>query len=299
MKKAVVTILLVLPFILIVMISFASRIVSNFKVIDVESVCFIDDLGDCLDEDETYLSIGLNAKLDLSIRIFPELSTNKRVTYVSNNEEICKVDENGIVTGIKYGVTSISVLTRDGNKKASVYIDVRDDYVSSISVSESELELSIGQIYYLRATIDPVTALNKNVVWTSSNEHVASVNANGRVVAISAGNTTITVTTIDGGHIATCEVLVKEEVDFKFVDYEEGKGIYLIHEGVVNLASLLEYNEDLVNIEEVDYRIKSGSSNATLDGNLLTINENAIVVVEARVKDSVYISEITLKYVND
>ena len=49
------------------------------------------------------------------------------------------------------------------------------------------------------------------MVWTSSNKNVAIVNANGRVTGLSAGKTTITVTTVSGGETATCEVTVTEE----------------------------------------------------------------------------------------
>ncbi|WP_368239537.1 Ig-like domain-containing protein, partial [Clostridium tertium] len=46
---------------------------------------------------------------------------------------------------------------------------------------------------------------------TSSDEKIAKVDANGKVIAVGAGKVTITVTTKDGGFKATCEVIVKDD----------------------------------------------------------------------------------------
>lgn len=60
----------------------------------------------------------------------------------------------------------------------------------------------------LLPVISPTSATNKNVTWSSDDEQIATVNTHGIVTAKSAGTTLITVTTEDGGHIATTEVTV-------------------------------------------------------------------------------------------
>jgi len=57
-------------------------------------------------------------------------------------------------------------------------------------------------------TITPSNATNKNVTWNSSNANIATVSTNGTVTGVSVGNVTITVTTVDGGKTASCEVTV-------------------------------------------------------------------------------------------
>ena len=54
----------------------------------------------------------------------------------------------------------------------------------------------------------PANATNKKVTWKSSNAAVATVDANGKVTGVKAGEATITVTTEDGGKTATCKVTV-------------------------------------------------------------------------------------------
>ena len=82
--------------------------------------------------------------------------------------------------------------------------------VSSISLSESALELSVGEEYTLAATITPDNATNKEVTWKSDNEEVATVSAEGVVRAIKAGTANISATTADQGKTASCAVTVDE-----------------------------------------------------------------------------------------
>ena len=61
--------------------------------------------------------------------------------------------------------------------------------------------------------MNPTNASNKNVIWTSSNESVATVSETGIIKALSKGKTTITVTTEDGNKKASCELTVTEKTN--------------------------------------------------------------------------------------
>ena len=74
------------------------------------------------------------------------------------------------------------------------------------------MELIVGETGQLAATVAPADATDKSVTWSSSNGSVASVDASGRVTAVSAGSATITVKTEDGGKTATCAVTVKNPI---------------------------------------------------------------------------------------
>ncbi len=96
---------------------------------------------------------------------------------------------------------------------ATIYYNsvVVDEAVPTIGISLNinHTELNISDNLLLTATISPINATNKNVIWTSSNTSVATVE-NGTVTAVSAGTATITATTEDGGYTATCMVTVNE-----------------------------------------------------------------------------------------
>ena len=81
--------------------------------------------------------------------------------------------------------------------------------VTSISLSQTEVALNIGESVTLTATVAPDNVTDKSVTWVSSDETVAKV-ADGVVTAVAAGTATITVITTDGAKTATCTVTVAE-----------------------------------------------------------------------------------------
>ena len=90
--------------------------------------------------------------------------------------------------------------------------------VTDVSLDKTELTLTEGGSETLTATITPSNATNKNVTWSSSAENVATVDANGKVTAVSPGSATITVKTEDGSHTATCAVTVTAKTYSIFAD---------------------------------------------------------------------------------
>jgi DNA-directed RNA polymerase subunit RPC12/RpoP len=77
-----------------------------------------------------------------------------------------------------------------------------------ITLNKTTLTLEKDKTEQLTLSITPENVLDKNIQWTSSDESVATVSANGIVTAVSQGTSTITAITIDGGGVATCEVAV-------------------------------------------------------------------------------------------
>ena len=79
--------------------------------------------------------------------------------------------------------------------------------VSGVSVNPTSLDLEVGQTGTVTATVAPSNATNKKVTWSTGNSSIATVN-NGVVTAVGQGETSITVTTTDGGFVANCVVRV-------------------------------------------------------------------------------------------
>ena len=76
--------------------------------------------------------------------------------------------------------------------------------VEGIILDPTLLTLISGEVFPLTATVVPANASNKKVKWSSDNTDVATVDADGKVTAISTGSAIITATTEDGGYKATC-----------------------------------------------------------------------------------------------
>ena len=110
------------------------------------------------------------------------------------------------------GITGIKVeLTTKGHNYVMRSIEVKEPpvAVTGVSLDKTELTMKVNEAdETLVATVAPENAENKEVVWSSDNEPVATVN-NGVIHAVSAGTAHITVTTADGSKTATCTVTVQ------------------------------------------------------------------------------------------
>ena len=163
--------------------------------------------GVTLDKAELTLEKGSTGTLKATVE--PQNATNNTVTWSSSNPEVATVD-NGVVTAVSAGEAIITVTTEDGAKTATCKVTVNAPQtvpVTGVTLDKAELTLEKGSTGTLKATVEPQNATNNTVTWSSSNPEFATV-ANGTVTAVSAGTATITVTTADGNHKATCTVTV-------------------------------------------------------------------------------------------
>jgi len=149
-------------------------------------------------------------KITLTATVLPENATDKRVTWMSSNSSIATVSEEGIVTAVAVGETTITAKTADGtNLTATCAVKVNPIKVSSITLSQTTATLYPTDQLQLTATVLPDNATNKGIEWESSNTAVATV-SEGIVVAVAPGEAVITVRTTDGSNLsATCAVTVK------------------------------------------------------------------------------------------
>ena len=284
MKKTVIIILAVLPIVLLITISFAGRIFSIYRHVPVEKVQFVDEEGEKV-RDDYFLKVNVGETKGTEIQIFPELASNKSVSYTSTDNSVCTVDKEGNVTGVSSGMASVLVKTVDGSKTALLGIRVVAENVTGVTLSQTEMELVPGAYQMLSAIVEPYTALNKNVVYSTDNPSVVSVNANGKITAISIGTATVTVTTADGGFTASCRVTVKAGEPLFAFDFtgapefvQSGVG-YIVSASTVDLTPYIKINSEEISLSDVKLKINSGD--ATLDGNVLTFNQNPVVIIVA------------------
>lgn len=93
--------------------------------------------------------------------------------------------------------------------------------VTSITLNETSKELDIIDTFQLIASIEPANATNTNIIWSSSNEEVATVNQKGLVTAKSIGETIITATTEEGNFTASATITVKMKQEISaYIDTE-------------------------------------------------------------------------------
>ena len=161
--------------------------------------------GVSLNKDSLTLDVGSTKELIATIT--PETATDKNLTWASDAEGVATVDQNGEVNAVAPGTANITVTTQDGSHTATCAVTVTQP-VTGVTLDPTSLSLFTGDTATLTATVEPENATNKNVTWSSDDTSVATVDATGKVTAVSAGTATITVTTVDQSKTATCEVTV-------------------------------------------------------------------------------------------
>lgn len=149
-----------------------------------------------------HVAVGKKIKLSTTVKVTPNKSANKKVTYKSSNKKIATVSSSGYVKGVKVGKCKVTVTsTKNKKKKAKITINVVKK-VTSISITEPENPLFVGNSKTLKATVNPESGSYKKVIWTSSDKTVASVSSAGTVKGLKPGNVTIKATSVEGSKIS-------------------------------------------------------------------------------------------------
>lgn len=155
--------------------------------------------------DKSDATINVGESFTLNANVLPDNADNKIIVWNSDDADIASVNNEGEVTGIKAGTTKIIAMTQANDLKAECLITVLQP-VTGITLDRNDISfVEIGESVQLTANVLPEDASNKNVVWTSSDANVATVN-NGVVVCIGYGSAVITASTEDGGYKAICVI---------------------------------------------------------------------------------------------
>ena len=140
--------------------------------------------------------------------ILPQNASNKNVIWTSSNSSVATVSD-GVITALNAGKSIISVTTEDSGKTAicEVVVVAKIYNVESVTIDRTSVELWEGEEITLLPSVMPENASNKDVVWSSSDEMIATVEE-GKVTTIKEGEVIVTVTTVDGNKTATCKLTV-------------------------------------------------------------------------------------------
>lgn len=155
--------------------------------------------------EKTELVLFIGEEEALIATIIPENATEISINWNSSDTSVATVD-NGKVRAIGKGTARITASASNGRIAAFCDVDVRVS-VESVQINKAILSLNKGQSETLYAIVSPSDASDQSVIWTSSNQDVATVEE-GKVTALSLGTASIAVKTVDGEKTATCEVIV-------------------------------------------------------------------------------------------
>ena len=143
------------------------------------------------------LDVKLNDGNETTVEatVSPADATDVKVSYASTDEAVATVDKDGRVQVLQPGECDIvTTLTQEGEKVAEKKTHIKAYYeVEDITLDKTEGVLTAGNTVILNTAVLPEEAADETTVtWTSSDEKIATVDENGKVTAIAAGEATIT-----------------------------------------------------------------------------------------------------------
>lgn len=154
-----------------------------------------------IDKDEA--EVLLNSMIKLNAVVNPSDATDVVLVWSSEDESIATVDNNGNVRGARLGTTKI--FAEAGGKKDECVVTVVPVPVESVELNKETGELIVGETLQLTAVVNPADATDKTLVWSSSDDNVATV-VDGLVTAVAEGTADITVTCGDKSDV--CHITV-------------------------------------------------------------------------------------------
>lgn len=199
------------------------------------------------------------------------LSTN--IQWISSNPEIISVD-NGIIKGVSLGKANIYAI--DGEIKSNELVFNCGINVSEINIKKDKLSINIGESTQLACSVLPKDATNKTLLFSSSDEKIATVDENGKITGITPGNCEITVTDCTKKIKTVCNVTINiieiknVSLDDKNVTLGVGQSYILVSSFTPNNASKKELewkssNENVVTIDNGNIKaIGEGTADVTI-----------------------------------
>lgn len=197
--------------------------------------------------------IEQNQTLQLETTILPTDAPNQEVTWNSSNTSVAMVSASGKVVALAEGWTNITASTTDGsNLSASCLIHVVPPTIlaTSLTFDSANMELVQGDNATLTPTLLPANVSTKALEWTSSDESIATVDAEGAVTAIKIGNAVITATTTDGTALsASCNVRVKSKSVDEFENVVYFNDATVLKNSSTTLALQLKNSADITAVQ--------------------------------------------------
>ncbi|MBD5375583.1 MAG: leucine-rich repeat protein [Bacteroides sp.] len=140
-----------------------------------------------LDSKNKEIIIGSTATLTATVT--PSYATNNSVSWTTSDAAVATVTSKGVVTGISAGTATITATA--GGKSASCIVTVKPILATSVTLNKTTVNLKVNGSETITATVAPTTTTDKSIVWTSSDESVATV-INGKITALKVGTAKIT-----------------------------------------------------------------------------------------------------------
>lgn len=234
--------------------------------------------------DKTELRKG--ESITLKVEILPDEAKDHEVEYTSSNPKVATVDNVGNIIAQKSGTTTITVKAKENNVKGEIQIKVYTS-VTGLELTSENLVMQEGDSFAITPIVLPIDADNKNVTYSSENEQIATIDSNGKIVAVKEGKTKINATTEEGGFKGEIEVIVVKKLGEDEITFDES--LKVVQNEITGLdieklkvEDIKEKIQTLYNIKIYDYK-----GNELTDGQMVgtgskirIVDDNDVIKME-------------------
>ena len=213
--------------------------------------------------------------VQLTAQLTPMQATNKKVTWISINEDVATVSENGLVTAVSNGTAIIRAVTEDGGYSAEIEIECTVP-VESVSIDNKTDSVYEDSYRFFNYIVSPSNAELTEVTFSSSDSSVAEISNDGIMKAVAPGKVTISVLTACGKS-DSFELTVNEYIPVESITIEKT-------EVSLNIAENVKLNATVspVNASESDVYWYSE------DDSIATVDENGMVTAHKAGKVNIF-----------
>lgn len=177
----------------------------NFTPADKDAIVEVESI----DLNKEKFRINYEDTAQVIAELKPSDTSNRRVTFVSSDPNVVEVWDSGFMVPKNLGEATITVTAENGIS-ATCQVVVYEK-VTAVKLKSRSKSMNVGETLTIPVTIEPYYASDYSVTWSSSNEEVATVEADGTIRGLQAGKVVITCTSVsDPECFATCMVTVKE-----------------------------------------------------------------------------------------
>lgn len=218
-----------------------------------------------------------------------DTTDDKTIRWSVKDNTIASVDENGNVTGLKGGVTTVSATSSNGlTVTAQVKVLI---HTTGLEMSSQEAEVNRGEEIQLGVNFIPEnTDDSRDVIWYSTDQEVAVVNQEGLVTGKRAGTAVIRAVAKDGGFTAECTVKVKEiplegiKFEEMFPEMQEGDSVHLY---------IVYMPENTTDVKDVEWS-SSDEKVATIEDGIVKAVKEGKTTITAKVGEFEISYELTV-----
>ena len=209
--------------------------------------------------------LAVTKSISLKATVMPKNASNRKISWTSSDETIATVNASGKVTGVSVGSAVITATAMDDSGVSSsctvqvikpvkklTFIDDEEKAVKSLTIAPDTA-------WKLDCAIQPEDATIQNLVWTSSNEKVATVDEFGVVKAIGKGTAQITARAVDGSKVKVSVGVKVQAFDLVFTDLEPQSVTYSYRSGRHHIKGTVKTgNVSIPNIDTLLWAMVAG-----------------------------------------